>query len=58
MDNHHSSAFDSVCGGLRSLFEPVAAEPMPDGLSRLMDALEEAAARGELELPDGDVELI
>jgi hypothetical protein len=48
MDSFHSPALEPVCEGLRSLFEPAADAPPPGELTRLIEALDEAYARGDL----------
>lgn len=51
MDTPHSPTLEPVCEGLRSFYEPVAAEPLPVDLTRLIEALDEAYVRGELFAP-------
>jgi hypothetical protein len=41
---------------LKSLFDSMAADPMPDRLLQLADALEEAFQRGELFEPRSDLD--
>ena len=48
MDTSSSQTSEPVCNGLRMLFEPLVAEPLPVDLTRLMDALDDAFSRGEL----------
>jgi hypothetical protein len=48
MDTSHSPLIAPVCAKLRSVFEPTAFEPLPVDLSRLLEAVEDAYARGEL----------
>ncbi len=46
-----SAVTEPVCGGLRVLFDEIAAEPMPDSLANLVDRLDGALERGELFAP-------
>ena len=48
MDTSHSPVLVPVCAGLKSVFDAAASEPMPVDLNRLVEALDEAYARGEL----------
>lgn len=48
MEGFHSNAFIPVCNGLKSLFDPQASAPLPTDLVRLVEALDEAFARGDL----------
>jgi hypothetical protein len=46
-----SAVTEPVCGGLRVLFDEIAAEPIPDSLANLVDRLDGALERGELFAP-------
>ena len=48
MDTSHSPIITPVCARLKSLFEIAASEPVPVDLNRLLEALDDAYARGEL----------
>jgi len=48
MDTSRSPLTAPVCARLRSVFEPTASEPMPVDLNRLLEALEDAYARGDV----------
>jgi hypothetical protein len=48
MATSHSPAFEPVCNGLKSVFDEQACTSMPLDLTRLLDALDDAFARGDL----------
>jgi hypothetical protein len=52
MDTSHSPVMVPVCAGLKSAFDVAASEPMPVDLTRLVEALDDAYARGELDASD------
>jgi hypothetical protein len=51
MDTSRSPMMAPVCARLKSMFEPAASALMPVDLCRLLEALDEAYARGELLSP-------
>ena len=48
MDTSRSPILEPVCEGLKALFEPATIRPMSGDLTRLLEALDDAYARGAL----------